>query len=424
MRARLVAVAATLVLSAGSCGAAQTPVQIITRVAWADRGTWLKADFHTQTRFSDGAHTVDEVVASAVRNGCDVVAITDHGDGNLKGGTPEYVEAIQKARAEHPNVTVLTAMEWNVPPGKGQEHATILFPPQMETAEALVAFKDRFDDQTKTGDTADLAAQALAGLTPADQKQPSPVVFFNHPSRRPTSMSRPAQTFEALQKAAPSLFVGLEGAPGHQRATPPGAYPDTVTLNERWDPMAADVGGLWDQWLRKGLNVWMAIANSDFHNEREDFWPCEFAGTWVYAPNRSVEGILRAMRAGSFFAEHGHIASEVELLARFDGQATPIRVGETVATSVGSKVTVSMHLNVPSTDYAGRGNHIDNVELIGVFPDRSEVLFSGPPGTNEAFKTTISIPAGGIVLRARGRRNVSGEPALMFYTNTIRIVAR
>jgi NAD(P)-dependent dehydrogenase (short-subunit alcohol dehydrogenase family) len=49
-------------------------------VEWAGRGVWLKADFHTQTRFTDGAHTVDEVVAGAVKNGCDVLAISDHGE--------------------------------------------------------------------------------------------------------------------------------------------------------------------------------------------------------------------------------------------------------------------------------------------------------------------------------------------------------
>ena len=39
-------------------------------------------------------------------------------------------------------------------------------------------------------------------------------------------------------------------------------------------------------------------------------------------------------------------------------------------------------------------------------------------------KTTVILPPGGIVLRARGRRNVAGEPALMFYTNPIRIQTR
>ena len=423
-RFRVAAVAATLWLGGVIFGAAQTPTQVVTRIPWAGHGVWLKADFHTQTRFTDGAHTVDEVVAAAVRNSCDAVAITDHADGNLKGGTPEYVEAIRKARADNPNMTVLTAMEWNVPPGKGQEHATILFPPQMESSDVLMAFKDRFDDERKSGETAELAVNALAALTPTDQKQSAPVVFFNHPSRRPASTSAPALTFEPLEKLAPALLVGLEGAPGHQRATPLGAYPTEHSLNERWDPIAADVDGLWDQWLRKGLNVWMAIANSDFHNESDDFWPCEFAATWVYAPDRSIDGILRAMRAGSFFAEHGHIASEVELEARLDGQSTPVTAGETVATTAGTHVTVSLNMTVPATDYAGRANRIDIVELIGVSRDKSEILFSGAPGTNEAFKTTITVPAGGIVLRSRGRRDMSGEPALMFYTNPIRIVTR
>jgi hypothetical protein len=386
-----------------------------------DRGIWLKADFHTHTRFTDGAHTVDEVVDAAGTHGCDAVAITDHADSNLKGGTPEYVRAIQNVRARHPNLIVLTAMEWNVPPGKGQEHATIVLPPQMETSDVLMAFKERFDDQTKDGDTSLLAAQALAALTPKELERLPPVVFFNHPSRRPDSASAPANTFLSLQTNSPSLLIGLEGAPGHQRATPLGAYTSGGMLDERWDPLAAEIDGAWDQWLRRGLDVWMAIANSDFHNEREDFWPCEFATTWVYAPDRSIEGVIRAVRAGSFFAEHGHIASEVELLARLDGQPVPVRAGEMVATAAGATATVSLQLKIPATDYLGRENHIDNVELIGVAAEKTSVLFSGAPAGTEAFRTTITVPSGGIVLRARGRRNINGEPALMFYTNPIRV---
>jgi hypothetical protein len=217
------------------------------------------------------------------------------------------------------------------------------------------------------------------------------------------------------------LLIGLEGSPGHQRATPLGAYTSGGMLDERWDPLAAEIDGAWDQWLRRGLDVWMAIANSDFHNEREDFWPCEFATTWVYAPDRSIEGVIRAVRAGSFFAEHGHIASEVELLARLDGQPVPVRAGEMVATAAGATATVSLQLKIPATDYLGRENHIDNVELIGVAAEKTSVLFSGAPAGTEAFRTTITVPSGGIVLRARGRRNINGEPALMFYTNPIRV---
>jgi hypothetical protein len=196
-----------------------------------------------------------------------------------------------------------------------------------------------------------------------------------------------------------------------------------VTLVDRWDPMAAEIDGAWDQWLRKGLSVWAAIANSDFHNEHDDFWPCEFAATWVYAPDRTIDGVIRAMHAGSFFAEHGHIASEVDLHAKFDGQPRVIRVGETVAASAGTKATVSLELKTPPTDYLGRDNRIDIVELIGISATSTDVLFHGAPGTAEAFKTTVTVPAGGIVLRARGRRSIDGEPGLMFYTNPIRITA-
>jgi hypothetical protein len=100
-------------------------------------------------------------------------------------------------------------MEWNVPPGKGEEHATVLFPVGMETAVTLTSFKERFDDQTKNGDTSKLAAQGLAALSPTEQSTMSPAVFFNHPSRRPDSASHPRLTFEALKKDAPSLLIGF-----------------------------------------------------------------------------------------------------------------------------------------------------------------------------------------------------------------------
>jgi hypothetical protein len=418
VRAALLIIALTLSQIACSLGSAQSRVRVLDAVQWAGRGVWLKADFHTQTRFTDGAHSVDEVVAAAVKNGCDAVAITDHADGNLKGGTPEYVEAIRTARAQNQAITILTGMEWNVPPGKGQEHATILFPTSMESSETLLPFKERFDDETKEGEDPELAIQGLAALTPKDASAIAPIVFFNHPSRVPKSTSSPTLTFEGLKKAAPNTLIGFEGAPGHQRGTPPGA-----PLIDRWDPLAAQVDGAWDQWLRKGLKVWAAVANSDFHHEHDDFWPCEFAATWVYAPNRSVEGIIQALRAGSFFAEHGHIAAEVELQAKFDGEPRAVGVGETVVAPAGTKTNVSLKMKVPPTDYLGRDNHIDRVELIGVSATNTEVLFAAVPGNPDAFTTTVTVPPGGLVLRARGRRTINGEPALMFYTNPIRITA-
>ena len=131
----------------------------------------------------------------------------------------------------------------------------------------MIEFKERFYDQTKTGDNSELAAQALTTLMKDEHAVVAPVVFFNHPNRRPNSSSAPA-------------------------------YPPAMSLVDRWDPIGAERDRTWGQWLRKGMTVWGAIANSDFHNEGEDYWPCEFATTWVYAPDQSVDGIIAAMRAG------------------------------------------------------------------------------------------------------------------------------
>jgi hypothetical protein len=292
----------------------------------------------------------------------------------------------------------------------------------MEDLQTLATFKDRFDDWNKKGENPQLALDALAWLTPKDPSRLAPVVLINHPSRDTKSTSVPQITFEGLKRAAPVVLVGFEGAPGHQRVTPPGAFKNNETPVDRWDPLAANVGGAWDQWLGKGLDVWGALADSDFHGAQEDFWPCEFATTWIYAPDRTVDGVLRALHAGSFFGEHGHIVTNVELDVHVAGLKAAVTAGETVRISAGARVDVSLDMQVPDRDYLGRANHIDNVELIGIADGHAQVLFSGAPAGPPAFSMPVTVPPSGIVLRARGRRTGDDGWALLFYTNPIRIV--
>ena len=133
----LVAVVATVTLFAS-----QATPRFVTAISWSGQGVWLRADFHTHTQFSDGSYPVETVVAAAATHGCDAVAITDHGDRNLKSGSPEFVEAVQSARRQHANLLVITGMEWNIAPGKGNEHAAILFPTRSEGADVLGRFKN------------------------------------------------------------------------------------------------------------------------------------------------------------------------------------------------------------------------------------------------------------------------------------------
>jgi hypothetical protein len=290
----------------------------------------------------------------------------------------------------------------------------------METLERFATFKDKFDDLNKVGENAELADAALKWLAPPDRGATSPIVIPNHPSRKPDSTSAPRLMFEHWRSVSP-LLVGIEGAPGHQRATPLGAYGSTAMPVDRWDPIVAEIGGTWDTWLQHGLDVWAAVADSDFHGEAGDFFPCQFAATWIYAPDRTVDGVLRALRAGSFFAEHGHVVTRATLDAQVPGQPRPVTPGEVLQTAPGAVASVTLRLTVPAHDYLDRENRIDRVELVGVSREGARVLFAGPPlGAAEAFTVPVTVPPGGIVLRARGSR-ATPDGRLVFYTNPIRL---
>ncbi len=183
--AALAALAGTVALAGAAYQSARARPRIERELPWASSGVWLKADTHVQSKFSDGGSTVDELVDRAVANGCDVLAITDHTDGNLKAATPEYHAAIASARSRVPKLVLITGIEWNVPPGKGQDHAAVLFPPEMDDAVMTGEFKSRFDDQNKEGENPELAVAAFEWLRQESSGASAmPVVFLNHPSRK------------------------------------------------------------------------------------------------------------------------------------------------------------------------------------------------------------------------------------------------
>ena len=345
-------------------GAAASAARFEHQIPWSGKGRWLKAEFHVHTKFTDGSHTVDEVVAKAVEFGCDVVAITDHGDGKLKGATPEYHAAIEAARAKYPQLVVIAGMEWNVPPGQGQDHATVLLPSGPDEQAVLGEFKLRFDDYHKRGENPELADEALRWLDGA-YKATKPVILLNHPSRK---LAESAEVLPWIRRwrAINTLVAGFEGAPGHQKATTLGAYAGAIKPIDRWDPVAAVVGGVWDQLLSEGIDVWGASASADFHSQGGDNWPGEFAETWVYAADRTGDAVLDALKAGSYFAGHGGFARDVELNVTAPGLGRPAQAGERVGVRPGTAVEVSLRATAVERDLAGEPGRIDGLEIIGV----------------------------------------------------------
>ncbi|MGL4552818.1 MAG: PHP domain-containing protein [Gemmataceae bacterium] len=406
--------------------AAPVEPRFLTKVEWAEKGVWLKTDTHLHTKFSDGSYTPLEVARKAASFGCDAIAITDHADKNLKAASPEYHEAIEAARRGLPKLIVLTGMEWNVPPWGGDEHATVLISPAADERKVMAVFKSQFDDLGRKEHKAELTVEALRWLEAnATAKGVKPVVIYNHPSRKDADAMENVADVVAWRKVN-DLVVGFDGAPGHQGYAPLGAYKYKVKPLDRWDPAVADVGGAWDAVLRKGIDFWGARADSDFHNDNardlNDFWPGQFSETWLYAPDRSADGVLRAYRAGSFFGVHGHIARQVELTVEAEGLPRRAYPGEVIAVPAGTSVKVRLSCAVPAKDWRGEPNRLDDVDLIVIDAKSASVVATKPvPADGVVTFDPITVPEGGLVLRARGRRVMPAAPHLRFYTNPIRI---
>jgi hypothetical protein len=421
----------SLALVSLGCGNSQSPDRLpkprfLRQVEWTGKGVWVKADTHTHTKFSDGAHTVEEVAAKAEQFGCDVLAITDHADRNLKAATRDYHEAIRVARRQHPDLMLFAGLEWNVPPWGGDEHATVLIHPDLDEWGILSRFKEQFDDLGRKPHRMELAEEALRWLEQrAAHPEAKPVVIYEHPSRQ-RHLSMPVVEDMLRWRKVNDLVIGFSGAPGHQRFKPLGSYKKGESTIDRWDPAAARIGDAWDSLLAKGLDVWAAHAPSDFHNdspnELHDYWPGEFSETWLYVPDKSPAGVLRAFRAGTFFAAHGHIVRRVELTLEASGLPRPAAVGEVVELAPGTPYQIRLRYDLPPTDWQGKPNRLHEIELIGIEREATNVLATIVPApAGETLSGLLQVPPGGIVIRARGTRITTAGANLLFYTNPIRV---
>jgi hypothetical protein len=101
-----------------------------------------------------------------------------------------------------------------------------------------------------------------------------------------------------------------------------------------------------------------------------------------------------------------------------DGLRRAAMPGDIVTLAAGASITVELRAVVPATDWEGRANRVDLVDLIGISGDGAKVLHSGSL-VDGRLRFTTTVPAGGIAIRARGRRVVDDGPDLLFHTNQI-----
>ncbi len=229
----------------------------------------------------------------------------------------------------------------------------------------------------------------------------------------------------AWRKVNP-LFVGFEGGPGHQLNPSPGAYKHSgLGMRNRWDTVVSEIGGTWDSMLAKGDNVWGALAVSDYHEAKNDAPPCAFARTHVMVPRKDEDGLLRALRAGSFWADHGQILTELSFQVMAPGLPAPALVGETLRIGEGTPVDLSVNLK--------RGPGADNaplmVDVIGNGrTGRPEILAQGNlSASQDSYRLSLKqIRAGedgkSAYFRVRVRKLLADGGELLAYTNPIRVL--
>ena len=247
-------------------------------------------------------------------------------------------------------------------------------------------------DFAKHNTTNDDALTALNWLN--DTYGDSSYLIVEHPSRQDLWH---VGDLRALNDAAPDVAFGMEGLPGRQASMARGDYASYIavdgtvttdstkadtTLTDKArtyggaDSMTAQVGGVWDSLLGEGRHFWI-FDNSDFHKytasykdasgttvgvQYYDFWPGQYAKTYVYEKARSEQALVNGMRSGDVYDVNGDIINGLRFTAS-DGTHSAT-MGGTLNTAAGKTVTVKVAFRSPKTNQDGDPVKVNHVDLI------------------------------------------------------------
>ncbi len=451
---------------------------------------WLAGDSHVHSHWSpgydnstdpptpvrggDALYSTPINAQMARRYGLTWMVTTDHGGPNHSklNASRAYAE-LADSRAQVPEVLQFYGLELNMP---AMDHHTLIIPQNAAEWETLFEIERRFDanDAWPRDPARNTEAAALSALQHMNGLSPLPLLFANHPSRSAQGLGlygldEPFE-FRVRNDAAPEIYRGMEGAPGHQAGTlapdgsakrdndghPAGtrggyANPGAETRGG-FDQMTAVVGGLWDALLGEGRRFWI-VATSDSHanyadpsRPGSDFWPGQFHKTYVLA-HLSYPDVLDGLRAGRMFVAAGDLVTELDFTAVAGNQTAS--TGGTLRAALADSIAVEIRFRDPNTpNGSGEDPVVQRIDLIG-----GEVL--RPPGDrpldrnpttrviarfpSNAFKkdgdrysmtTTLPPAAHDVYLRLRGTSSHDLEPLadlrgenpwtdLWFYSNPI-----
>lgn len=386
---------------------------------------WYQVDTHIHTRYSDGIYSVKQIAEQASAFGCDAIAITDHGDQNLKQVLSEaFWRDLEDATNANPGLTIMAGLEWNIPPFAGREHVTVLLPQNNQTPTLLSEFRDKFDhyDDTTPVDIDESAAMNWLSQQYGQQIE-QPVIMYNHPSRKDVYEGENQHDMEKWLQHGP-YFIGFSGSPGHQkkRGDDNGSYSFKFKTRHGWDPAIATPGKDWDRLLLSGRQVFGARAPSDFHNDKMDYWPCEFSTTHVQATSSAPRHILGGFKRGHFWAQHGKFVETLSATIENGRGKVIARAGDVVATSE-TGLQARLSLNLATKDWQGFPTSLDEVTAVIITDQGVDTRTFYPETARNPYVFSVSLPARSSLIAVRwfGRSIQPEQHHYQFFTNAVMV---
>lgn len=331
---------------------------------------------------SDGRYEIRKNAEMARSFGLSWMVSTDHGGPNHSQINHDIAyPALQASRQAVPEILQFFGMELDTPAG---DHSSLIIPrsdgERGQLREIEAGYSRR---EAHPADPArDKPERMIAALGAMKMQPLPPVLIANHPSRSAPDTSSygrydPAE-FRNWNDTAPTVAVGMEGAPGHQAgalradgSSDPeghrGGYEKVRTMGG-FDPMTARLGGLWDSMLGEGRRWWITATSDSHRNWREggnDFWPGEYSKTYVLA-RRDYADILDGLRHGRVFVTTGDLVSAVDVrVARARARKNVAGIGEALHISPGEDVVVEIRVRDPQApNFGGRNPQVSRIDLI------------------------------------------------------------
>ena len=375
------------------------------------KGKWMAGDFHQHTYYTDGKHTLDEVITNGFKYGLDFQANSEHGGYRIQDGynrywddpryypnnpiKGDYIESnshqamwrwqslreyvyphIISLRNNYQDKLILTGVEWNVP---SHEHCNIMI--QDLNNYPYVAIFEYYFDASDSDTSNPFVGDFLPAknLVNSHEKAIEAARWMQehfagyswmiptHPERR---NQWHVEDFRDLNNVAPLVAFGFDGLPGHQKETERGSFGvDSVGGGTYGGAgyFIAKVGGLWDAILAEGRH-WWNFVNSDFHDTDGDFWPGEYAKTYAYVQDLNDNGefefneIVSALRSGNSFAVHGDLINALEFTIKNGSDFATM--GNDFKINRNSNVEITIAYKTPEKNNNGDKPMVHHIDLI------------------------------------------------------------